>query len=159
MRRTLIALTAFLSLVLAAPAGAVIVPQKGMIGLRLQMTAKAVRAAKGAPDRARRINHPIMGRVAQYRYGRTTVLFDGRRARARVVSLTTRDVDERTARGIGVGSSRAAVRARVAGVTCRTEFGVSHCYVGRFEAGRRVTDFRLTRNARVASVTVGIVID
>ena len=71
--------------------------------------------------------------------------------------FTTRP-GERTARGVGVGSTEGEVRAKVAGVRCRTESGFRHCFVGRFLPGRRITDFHI-RRGRVTSVEVGFVVD
>jgi hypothetical protein len=77
---------------------------------------------------------------------------------SRATSLRTSSTRERTARGVGPGSTEAQLRARVAGVRCRTESGFRHCWVGRFLPGRVVTDFRI-RRGRVASVLVGYVLD
>jgi hypothetical protein len=46
----------------------------------------------------------------------------------------------------------------VPGVKCRTELGFGHCFLGRFEPGKRVTDFHL-RSGKVTRVVVGFVID
>jgi hypothetical protein len=77
-----------------------------------------------------------------------------------VVGIRTVDRRERTASGVGVGSTEAQVKAGVAGVICRNEFGLSHCAKGQFRAGQRVTDFALDGpGGKVVAVTVGFVID
>ena len=159
MRTAPFALAALASLVLAAPAGARIVPQKGMIGLELHMTGRTIVAKKGVPDHVRTVQDPVMGKVSEYRYGRTRILLDGRGLTARAVSFTTTERGERTRRGIGIGSTKAQVRRRVAHVRCENELGVDHCYLGTFEAGKRVTDFFLSKKGRVSRVVVGFVID
>ena len=65
---------------------------------------------------------------------------------------------EQTASGVGVGSTKAQVKAGVPNVTCKNESGFKHCFVGEFLPGRTVTDFRL-RNGRVSAVSIGFVID
>jgi hypothetical protein len=79
-------------------------------------------------------------------------------AGSRATGLRTTSRLERTARGVGVGSTEAQVKAGVAGVRCRTESGFRRCFVGRFLPGRLVTDFDI-RNGRVSSVVVGYVLD
>ena len=150
MRLRAIAATAFAALVLAPPAGAVIVVQNGIAGIRLAMTQAQVRAKLGKP-RAVQHGKNDFGSFTQLRYRSLRVTFQGNRT---VTAIRTTLPSERTARGIGVGSTRAAVRARVAGVRCSS----GHCFVGRFLPGRRVTDF-LLRNSRVSAVVVGFVID
>ena len=159
MRLAPFALAAIASLAVAAPAGARIVPQQGMIGVKLQMSGRDIVSQKGVPDEARTVKHPVMGTVSEYRYGKTKILFDGVGLAAHAMSFTTRDRKERTIRGIGIGSTKAQVKAKVAHAKCENELGVRHCYVGKFEAGERVTDFFLTKKNRVSSVTVGFVID
>ena len=41
---------------------------------------------------------------------------------------------------------------------CATDSGFRHCYLGKFRAGRRVTDFAIKRG-KVSRVDVGVVID
>lgn len=159
MRLVPFALAAVASLAMAAPAGARIVPQQGMIGVKLQMSGRDIVATKGVPDEARTVKHPVMGTVSEYRYGKTKILFDGVGLSARAVSFTTTDRKERTIRGVGLGSTKAQVKARVSNVKCENALGVRHCYVGRFAPGERVTDFFLTKKNKVSRVTVGIVID
>ena len=147
------------ALIAAAPASASIVPQRSIGGIRLGMTVGQVRTAKGAPDPVIFSRHPIIGRTRIYKYGLTYATFDCACRSAKVVSIRTRSRGERTSAGIGVGSTRAAVATKVPNVRCRVEFGLDHCYVGRFVAGKRVTDFRIGKSGRVASVIVGFVLD
>ena len=158
MRRlALLTLVAFAGL--TASASATIVPQEGMLGIKLRQTVSPVRETLGPPDSIVFVDNEIIGRQRVYRYGRTTVSFDGAARDARVIGISTKSRRERTANDVGVGSTRRTVARKVRGVTCKVEFGVDHCYVGSFRAGRRVTDFLIGRRGRVTRVVVGIVID
>ena len=141
-------------LAFAAVASAAIVPQRGIAGVRLEMTKAQVRAVLGAPRRAVHGSNEF-GSFTVYRYRGLRVTFQGNR---RVTDVFTTRRTERTARGVGVGSTEGQVRAKVAGVRCRTESGFRHCFVGRFLPGRRITDFHI-RRGRVTSVEVGFVVD
>ena len=148
----LISATALLS---AAPAGASIQLDRGIGGARIGNSEAEVRAALGNPTRRTRGNNPF-GPLVRYRYRREriTVLFQGARE---VTSVTTTGRADRTAGGVGIGSTeRQADRLR--GVKCETIGGVRSCHTGAFRPGRRVTDFRI-RRGRVTRVTIGIVID
>lgn len=148
------------ALYLAAPAGARIVPQQGIAGVKLGMIRAKVIDLKGEPDAEKVIRNEIIGPQRLMRYGGTKFSFGGATAAAGVVGIRTVDPGERTASGVGIGSSEAQVKAGVAGVICRTEFGLSHCAKGQFRAGNRVTDFALDgRGGKVVAVTVGFVID
>ncbi len=150
-----------LTLLLAAPAAsALIVPQRGIAGIGLKMTRAQTVRAKGTPDAERLVHNELIGRQRMMRYGRTRALFGGFRPGVGVVTINTRDPGQRTRSGIGVGSSEADVRAGIAAVRCRTEFGSRHCWKGRFRAGERVTDFTIgLPDRRVTAVTIGFVID
>jgi hypothetical protein len=148
------AVAAALGLGLPAGAGAVIVPQHGIAGVRLGQTEAKVRQVLGPPVRVVDRRNDF-GRQRQLRYRGLTVMLQGLR---RVTSVFTRAPSERTPGGIGVGSAEAEVRATVRGVTCRTLFGFRSCVLGREEPGRRVTSFDI-RDGRVARVLIGIVID
>ena len=142
------------ALALAASAGAAIVPQGGIAGVRLQMTKAQVRAKLGAPKKVERGRNDF-GPFTTFVYSRVTVTFQGNR---KVTGLVTRSPLERTASGVGVGSSEARLKARVRRVKCKTESGFRHCFLGAFLPGRTVTDFAI-KNGRVTRVTVGIVLD
>jgi hypothetical protein len=143
------------ALSLTPTAGARIDVQRGIAGIQLGTTKAQVRAQLGRPIRIRTGTNPF-GRWTELVYPRVTVSFQsGNRATA----VRTSSRLERTARGVGPGSTEAQVRARVARVRCRTESGgLRHCWVGRFLPGRVVTDFRI-RNRRVSSVLIGYVLD
>ncbi|HEX2085969.1 MAG TPA: hypothetical protein VHF89_09830 [Solirubrobacteraceae bacterium] len=157
MRLLLAAVAATATLAVPATSSAVIVPQRGMLGVKLGDTVREVRDRLGPPDGIRFVDNEIIGRQRIYHYGRTAIRFDGDGRRARVIGMTTRSRTERLANGIGVGSTKREVMREVDGVRCPVD-EAWHCYLGRLEPGRRVTDFRF-RRARVASVTVGRVID
>jgi hypothetical protein len=156
MRRPLaIALVFIGTLIAAPPAGAIIQVQRAISGVALNMTQAQVRAALGTPTRTINASNDF-GPYTELRYpGGITVSFQGR---TRVTAITETGPGDRTATGVGVGSTEAAVRAGVAGARCKTEFGTRHCQVGQSLPGRRVTDFFL-RAGRVSRVTVGFVID
>ena len=142
------------ALALAAGAQAAIVPQQGIGGARLGMSQKAVRAALGAPTTVRRPPNELAPTVV-YTYPAVQVTFFGG---FRATSVATRSAAQRTAGGVGVGSTEARVAAAVPGVRCVTDSGHRHCYVGVWQPGRKVTDFTI-RKGRVTRVTVGFVID
>ena len=150
--------TAVALLSLCAPAGATIVPQRGMLGVELGDSVREVRSKLGAPDGIRFVDNEIIGRQRIYHYGRTAIAFNGASRGARVINMTTRSRRERLANGVGVGSTKREVMRKVAGVKCPVD-EMFHCYLGRLLPGRRVTDFRIGRNGRVTHVSVGRVID
>jgi len=148
------ALLAAVALIVALAASAVIIPQRGLAGLRLGMTQAKVRSVLGEPGRVVRGSNEF-GAYTEFVYRSLRVSFQGN---ASVTNLRTTRRSERTKSGVGVGSSEVELRRKVGGIRCRTEFGFRHCFLGRFLAGRRVTDFRIVRG-RVASIDIGFVID
>jgi len=136
---------------LAAPAAeAAVAPGKGIAGVRLGMTQAGVRAVLGRPLRVVR-DTTELGPFTQYRYRRLDVIFF-RHTRATGI-FTTRTL-ERTARGVGVGSTEAAVLAGVPGATCRGPARLRVCEVGDpSRRGARVTLFDL-QGGRVSQVGV-----
>jgi len=156
VRRAVFAAAFVAALVLAASASATIVVQQGMAGVRLSMTRAQVRGVLGQPVH---VIHGVndFGSYTEFRYPhRVVVTFQGNLS---VTAVSTTGVYERTVNGAGVGSTEAQLRARVAHLTCESvTSSFRHCFVGRFDPGRRVTDFRIG-NGKVTRVVVGFVID
>ncbi|HYM63706.1 MAG TPA: hypothetical protein VES61_03410 [Gaiellaceae bacterium] len=156
-RRRFLALSvaSLAALVGTGAAQAVIVPQSSIAGIKLGMTRAEVRAHSGRPST---IVHAMndFGPYTTFRYFRLRVTFQGNEG-ATAVSTTRRR--QATPAGIHVLSTESQLRAAYPGARCRTEFeNFRHCWIGRFEAGRRVTDFRIS-TGRVRSILVGFVID
>jgi hypothetical protein len=140
---------------LPASAEAMVQIDRGIAGVAIANTRSQVRAALGTPTTVTNGTNEF-GVYTQYRYaGGVTVTFQGGR---RVSGVSTSGLGDRTASGVGVRSTEAAVRSRVPGVTCETIAGTRSCHTGAFEAGKRVTAFSIV-NGRVTRVTVALVID
>lgn len=150
-----VAFAAAASLVLAPTTGATIRPQRGIAGISLGMTRAQVERAAGRPVRVlQRLNE--FGSVTELVYPRAILVdFQGD---ARVTAVSTTGKLERTSESVGVGSTRAQILRLVRGTRCETTAGFTHCFLGSFRPGARVTDFSLS-HGRVIRVTVGFVID
>lgn len=158
MRRALISsccAAAVAACALPALAAAQIQVDKGIAGARIGSSPAQVHAALGAPAR-RAISSNDFGRFLQETY--TGGIVVGYQGLTHVTSVTTTGLGDRTAKGVGIGSTEQAVRAKVAGVRCQTSSGLRSCHTNSFTAGRRVTDFFI-RRGKVTRVSVGIVID
>src|SRR3954454_6478618 len=126
MRRFPLALAAAAAATLgAAPAAdAMVQIDRGIAGARLGNTRAQVRAALGKPSEGVSGSNDF-GPFVSFRYrGGLTVNFQGR---TKVSSASTTGRGDRTASGVGVGSSEAAVKARVKGVKCETTAGSRSC--------------------------------
>lgn len=150
MRRVLL-LVVLAALAFAAPAGAVIVPGQSIAGVELEMTQGEVIGVLGVPAETQHGTNEF-GSFTKFKYRRLTVTFQGN---AQVTAVKTTRKLERTAHDIGVGSTRAELRAGVTNLHCDTR---RLCRKGRLLPGHRVTIFRLY-HGRVTSVLVGFVID
>lgn len=153
MRRVLL-VAVVAALALAAVAGATIVPQKGIAGANIGMSQAKVRAVLGKPAKVKH-GTDSFGPYTQFKYAGLTVMFQGNKS---VTQISTTRSSEKTTSGAGVGSTEAQLRAKVKGLTCKTESGFRHCYLGSFKPHKRVTDFSI-KKGRVYRVDVGIVTD
>jgi len=147
----------------AVPAGARIVPGTGMAGVAIGDCEASVRGKLGRPGSVTR-RSDFAGPSSNWRYSKRglRVTFRSGASCQAVTAISTDRGFERTAEGIGKGSRRTTLRARLRGERCRTyrvPEPVRSCTLGAFRPGRVVTDFRIDSRARVSSVLVGIVID
>ena len=138
---------------LLAPAAAagLIVPGKSIRGVKLGMTQKQVRFLLGTPRKGVHGSNEF-GSYTELRYATIEVSFQGETA---VTNIATTSAADRTAGGIGVGSTKAAARKTFPGLRCEGRV----CSLGRFLPGARVTSFWFTSAGRVGEVSVGLVID
>ena len=129
-----------------------VVPQHSIRGIELGMSRPAVVQRLGRPGHVRRGTNDL-GPYTQLQYKglRITFAFD-----AGVSELESTDPRDRTAAGAGVGSTEAQLRAALPKLVCET--APRHCHLGRYRAGRVVTDFFL-RDGRVQRLVVGRVLD
>jgi hypothetical protein len=131
-------------------AAAAIVPQHSIRGVAVDMRRAAVVAKLGKPQKiVHGKNELYTFTEFHYRGLKVTFAFD-----KNVSQVESRTPTDRTRTGLGVGSTRAALRRGVAGLRC----DAVHCYLGTFEGGSLVTDFFLT-NGKVSRVVVGRVLD
>ncbi|MEZ5101853.1 MAG: hypothetical protein R3C15_19055 [Thermoleophilia bacterium] len=144
------------TLAVAVPAAqGTIVPQQGMAGVKLGMSQAKVQGVLGQPLRAATGSNDF-GPYTQLFYPyRVVVTFQGN---AGATAVSTSGVRERTAKGAGVGSTEARLKAAHPALVCETFVGTRSCHLGSFLPGKRVTDF-LLRKGKVVRVTVGVVID
>ena len=156
-----LAVACIATLVWAGVASALIVPQKSIAGIELNMTRPEVKDKKGQPDR---IVHGTndFGPYTQFTYknavGKLMATFQGN---AGATAVWTNRETQKTAEGVHVGSSESALHDAYPRLHCRTETSnFRHCWTGRFRAGHKVTDYRIAMaTGNVKSVTVGFVID
>ena len=156
-----LAVACIATLVWAGAASALIVPQKSIAGIELNMTRPEVKDKKGQPDR---IVHGTndFGPYTQFIYknavGKLMATFQGNNG---ATAVWTNRETQKTAEGVHVGSPVSALHDAYPRLHCRTESSAfRHCWTGRFRAGHKVTDYRIAMaTGNVKSVTVGFVID
>ena len=135
-------------LALSPVVGARIVVPRSIAGVELGMTKAQVRARLGKPRRIE-MSPPEPGAYTEFFYPAATVTFEDGRT---VTGVRTTSPRERTATGIGVGSTLAAVVAKIRGTECLLDQnGRPFCVAGERRAGGRIIIFHF-RRGRVAAV-------
>jgi hypothetical protein len=142
MRRTLALVLVGAALALPSAAAATIRPQYGMSGIVLGMTKTHVQAKLGRPV-------GIGG--SRWYYPRVWVGFRA----GRVTEISTGRPNERTASGLGVDSTEAAVRRAFPRAVCAPWSVFRRCRFGLNRPGTRATDFIIGRG-RVLQVTISL---
>jgi hypothetical protein len=132
-----------------AVAGAMIVINRGMSGVSLGNTMQQVRHKLGRPDE---IDH--LGGTTTWWYTERGLYVDFRRSN-RVYALETEGFSQRTASGVGVGSSETAVMRLVPGVHCSPNSQCSQGVECIAASAHVLTDFHVTsRRGLVQSVLI-----
>jgi hypothetical protein len=147
-RRILLVLLA--AAAFAAGAGATIVVERSIAGVSIALSQKKVRAILGKPAKVIHARNEF-GPYVEYRYRGLVLDFQGGNPLSNISTIRR---SERTAKGIGVGSTRRLVRQKVRGVRCEQTI----CTVGKLLPGRIVTTFYL-RKGIVRRVSIGRVLD
>jgi hypothetical protein len=153
--RTPAALVAVAALALPAQAGAYIQIDRGIAGARIGNTQAQVKTALGNPKLTKTGTNDFGPFTQLYYEGGLRVFFQGN---DKVTAINTTGLGDRTAKGVGVGSTENAVKSKVPGVKCETFGTFRTCHTGTGNPGERITDF-VIKNGKVTRVTVGIVID
>ena len=161
VRYLTLAVACLVTFVWVGVASALIVPQRSIARIELNMTRPEVKDKKGDPDR---IVHGTndFGHYTQFIYrnanGKLMATFQGNMG---ATGVWTNRETQKTAEGVHVGSPESALHDAYPRLRCRTESSdFRHCWTGRFSAGHRVTDYRIgIASGNVKSVTVAFVID
>ena len=157
-------LTVLFLLALAAPASAVIVPGKGMAGVELGDCQERVIEVIGPPDRTFG-KEDVFGFVSTYWYNARALKLEFRRGPGECLvlsSIRTTGGVERTKEGVGKGTLRKELRAKLRGEKCRTfrrPKRIRICWLGSFTPSKPITEFRIDSKGRVNNVRVATVID
>jgi hypothetical protein len=166
MLKPLALLTVLFSLLLAAPAGAVIVPGKGMAGAKLGQCIEDVVKVIGEPDKTFGKTEPTGEFVETYTYKNLGIkirFFHGPGECLVAGEFFTAASKERTVEGVGKGTTRKALKQKLKHVKCKTfhvgKRTIRSCHIGKFTPAKRVTEFRMTAKGRVGTVSVRFVSD
>lgn len=164
MPTRLIALTVLLLLLAAAPASATIVPGKGMAGVQLGQCQQKLIDILGFPDRTFGARD-FAGIKSSYYYNARALKLEFRRGAGECLvlsSIRTRSGEERTKEGVGKGTTRKDLRAKLKGEKCRTfrqPKKIRTCWLGSRTPSKPLTEFRIDSKGRVNNIVVGTVID
>jgi hypothetical protein len=121
-------------------AGATIVPQIGIGGANVGMTPAAVKAKLGPPLRSASYKNDD-GSTSQELYYKTftVIIFKGE-----VAGVDTTSPKEKTASGVGVGTTETLLRRTIKGLVCKVSYGHRACTLGDASSKKsRITQFTI----------------
>jgi hypothetical protein len=147
-------LTVIVVLAFPALAGAKIVVSQSIAGVSLGESMNQVRSHLGAPPK---VTHGGGTTTWKYLPGRLLLVVFG--GKGHVTEVFTENTSQRTPSGIGVGSSQAAVKSHIKGVSCVHVNGFTgkECIVSvRHGSSDWTTDFHVGPGGHVQSVLVNI---
>lgn len=142
-------------LLVPAQAGAYISFNQGIAGARLGNSQAEVETALGEPALVKTGRNDFGSFTTYYYEGGLRVGFQGNQD---VTSVSTFGKGDRTTKGIGVGNTEKALRAKHKGLRCEGSGEFRACSTEAQDAGARVTSF-LISNGRITRVTVAFVLD
>ena len=142
-------------LALPASAGAYVHIDQGIAGARLENSQAQVKAALGEPKLVKTGSNDPGPFTVFYYEGGVRVTFQGNET---VTAVSTTGRGDRTAKGIGVGSTEKALRAKHKGLRCEGSGEFRACFREAQINGPRVTSFQI-RNGRIWRMTVAFLID
>jgi hypothetical protein len=158
-RSAAIAAAAMCVLSVASPVAAVIVPGQGMAGIRLRMSESQVRARLGEPARITRTRGALGNIVTRLHYPRVDVDLQRLDGQPLVIRILTTRPGERTASGVGVGSTMTAVE-RLKGARCWWEGGAHDCGISnRAKPLSHFTMFWIGAKQRVTLISVSLIVN
>jgi hypothetical protein len=143
------AATATLFALAAAPASATIVVNRSIAGVKLNMTQQQVLDRLGSPSRD--ITNQALDTIYTYSKRGLKVTFRPHGATNNVTLIDVYRKGQRTASGVGVGSTYAAVRGGVPGVRCERAPNPRQRWCS-VRSGRKVTTFVISSKRRVHEV-------
>jgi hypothetical protein len=142
--------TAVLFALAAAPASAKIVVNRSIAGVRLNMTQQQVLDLH--PDPSGDITNQALDTIYTYKNLGVKVTFRPHGSTNNVTSIEVYRRGQRTAAGVGVGSSYRAVRAGVPGVRCIHAPGNPRQRWCTVKSGRKQTTFVISSARRVHGI-------
>jgi hypothetical protein len=144
------------SLLVAAPvASANIVVGKSIAGVSLGMTEQQVITTLGPAKKTTNSTDEITGQpVTELAYNTAVVDISN----GSVILIATRSKKEKTANGVGVGTTEKKLKQKIKGVKCAGK-KVRICVKGSGKSGTVVTAFSISKSKKVTFIVIGLVLD
>ncbi len=135
-------------------AQAKIKPGTGIAGIKIGQSQKTVVKKKGQPDKKVSMQVETIGTVKEWWYGQGGSDLTVQLWNKEVIFVSTKDPDQETSKGIGVGSTKKGLVNAYPGVDCmKVNNKWQICQLGEVVAGNNVTTFRLRKKV-VKSVEI-----